>query len=256
LVEYCVWVREGKKIDSNSESLKTLRLMHQLLMIAALGVLVLGSTPDPTRDLNAALDELIALRAIRQPTDQEYGSYLRRYVQPLETDKALILDMARQTGANVPADIVIFQPFASDFGSIGSRLMDFDVFFGGTHKIARLELVHRDDIAASRIEFLRRQLAIQNESHVGVTLTGVEFGGPISHLRDGTPIADWRNLSEGSPITGDLAFKFADVLNAAATHGLNLDSCGLFLGKNPGGTLRPGLAAVFAYRKAAGGPDV
>lgn len=33
-------------------------------------------------------------------------------------------------------------------------------------------------------------------------------------LRDGTPIADWRNISEGKPIIGDLAFKFADALNA------------------------------------------
>ena len=121
--------------------------------------------------------------------------------------------MARQTGANVPADIVIYQPFASDFGSIGSRLMDFDAFFGGTHKIARLELVHRDDIAASRIEFFKRQLAIQNQSHLSVSLTGVEFGGPVSHLRDGTPIVDWRNLAEDTPMTGDLAFKFADALN-------------------------------------------
>jgi hypothetical protein len=148
-------------------------------MIAALAVLVLGSTPDPTRELNEALDELIALRTIHQPTDQEYGSYLRRYVQPSEGDKAVILDMARQTGADVPHDIMILQPFASDFGSIGSRLMDLDAFFGGTHKIARLELVHRDDIAASRIERLKNQLAIQNESHLSVSFTGVDFVGPI-----------------------------------------------------------------------------
>src|SRR6266581_1765921 len=124
---------------SLNESLKALRVLHQLLMVAAFGVLVLGLTPDQTRHYNSALDELQALRTIRQPMDQEYGAYLGKQVSASEDDKELLLTMARATGANVPKDIEISQPFTSDFAFVGSYFMDLDSFFGRVHKITRFK---------------------------------------------------------------------------------------------------------------------
>jgi hypothetical protein len=184
-------------------------------MVAALGVLVLGLTPDPSRNYNGALDELIALRTIQQQLlDLEYASYLRRYVQPSENEKDFILDIARKTGTDVPTNIEVREPFASDFAVAGDRLMDYDAFFGAVHKIARLELVQDKTLTGVRLEFLKHQLAIQNSSHLSLSFTGVGFGGQgMSQLRDGTPVVDWRNLPADPPMRGQLGFKFADVLN-------------------------------------------
>jgi hypothetical protein len=122
--------------------------------------------------------------------------------------------MARETGSEVPEHVGVLQPFVSDFAFVGPRLMDYDAFFRGVHKIAPLELVRDKTATTSALQLLKRQLAIQNPSHLNLGFAGFEFevGG---RLRDGTPIIDWRNLPSDRRVTGELRFRFADAVNAS-----------------------------------------
>ena len=194
-----------------NESLKTLRFLHQFLMVATAGVFILGMTPDPSRDYNAALDELISLKAI-ETHQPEYGSYLRKSVPvPGQDLTGFFLSLARETGARISDNFEIPQPFASDYGYSGSRLMDYEGFFAGIHKIAPLQLDLDEGLKDSIRQFLKDQIAIQSPSHPGLSFEGFQLSvGGMGRLPDGTYILDWRNIPPEHRLTGSLQFIFAN----------------------------------------------
>jgi hypothetical protein len=117
--------------DKNSavEPLNMLRFLHQSIMLASAAVLILGLTPDPSADYNAALDELIALKSVESLL-QEYPSYLRHHFQPAWGDAdRLFLDTAMQTGAHMPKHVTTPRPFGCDCGVSGVRVWDYYSFF-------------------------------------------------------------------------------------------------------------------------------
>jgi hypothetical protein len=120
------------------DSIKTLRFLHQLLLVVAGAALILGFTPDPSHAYNAALEELIALKKI-EPQIRNYVPFLRLDVAAPEDDSRRFEDLVRASGAVVPEHIEFPRPFASDYAFRGSRLMDYDAFFMGVHEVASIE---------------------------------------------------------------------------------------------------------------------
>jgi hypothetical protein len=204
-------VSNGTEKISSVESLNMLRFLHQSIMLASAAVLILGLTPDPSYDYNAALDELIALRSV-EPLLQEYPSYLQHRLQPApsDTDRSF-LDLAMQTGTRMAEHVVTPQPFACDCGVSGVRLRDYYVFFSGTHKIAPLELNYDKTRMNSAGEFLKRQIAIQQPVHAGLQFEGIEpLAGGMGRSQGGTLSLDWRNLPPSHKLDGYAQFIFTN----------------------------------------------
>jgi hypothetical protein len=200
-------VPSGIERGSVVESLNILRFLHQSIMLASAAVLILGLTPDPSSDYNAALDELIALKSVESLL-QEYPSYLRHHLQPAWGDAdRLFLDTAMQTGARMPKHVTTPRPFGCDCGVSGVRVWDYYSFFSSVHKFAPIELSYDKDMVNPAGEFLKSQIAIQQPVHPGLQFEGVEVD-VASRSRDGTYFSDWRNLAPGQKVAGFMQFVF------------------------------------------------
>ena len=196
--------------SSAVESLNILRFLHQSIMLASAAIFILGLTPDPSSDYNAALNELITLKSI-EPLVQEYPSYLQQRLHPPRSDPSrFILDVAMQTGTRMPEHIATPQPFVCDCGVSGVHVSDYYAFLSEVHKLAPLELTYDGQVNPT-VDFLKRQMAIQRRVPRNLQFEGVEpsFDG-MGQLRDGTSFLDWRNLPPDHKLAGYVQFVFKD----------------------------------------------
>lgn len=192
-----------------NENLKTLRLLHQLLMLAAAVVFVFAFTPDPVGDYNAALDELAAVREISGSL-QGYGYYVRDRLKPRgDADTKFLLSVARGTHARMSDQVPVRVPFACDFGPHGQGLVDdYYDFFTGTQSLAPLDLKRDPGVG----EQLKKQVANYHPKEGDLELMAISVGGVgTAILHDGTRILDWRNIPQDPPVPQlDAQFTFHD----------------------------------------------
>lgn len=191
-------------MPDTDEALKTLRFLNQLLTLLATAVFLFGMTPDPTRDYNAALDELSALRAI---TDSwtDYAQYLHeRFKGSQASDEDFLLEAVREAGASLGKPSEFMQPFACDCVPTGFSLSSYDAFLSGVRAFAPIQIDRSKNLSSQ----LRAQVAAQ-KPHPGFTLVRASFNGLSGsfQLPDGTPVI---RLSDPPPHETAVQFTFDD----------------------------------------------
>lgn len=200
--------------DSNllSESLKTLRFLHRILMLAAAAILILAVAPDPSRNYRAALRELGALSELQANPTNEYEAYLGRYVHASDGSLSEFLSSAlRDAGARVPGRVEMPKAYVIDLPLNGGRVTDYDAYFSGEHEVAPLELSRNGMPAkALLVGFLKEQIGRWAGSRQRVVFKGLKIVVTgMGELPSGAFVQYFRNLPADHRPTGILQFDFA-----------------------------------------------
>lgn len=169
-----------------TESLKILRLLHQILMVVAGTVLAFALRADLSRESNAALRELAALR---QLSFENYPAYLhaRYFKEEEENDRTFLLQAIRRAGVRTIAEpSITLEPIFCDSRPKDTRLIGYEAFFSETHRIAAIRLGRDFDLIVE-------QLKAGTANNSNLRLTGAWFSGGETPLINGMRIMDWSN---------------------------------------------------------------
>jgi len=124
----------GVRGNLGTESLRTLRLLHQVLILVGAAVLVFALRPDPTEEYRTALNELSTLREV--PFNQ-WPIFLNEHYREYEDqNNEFVVSLIRKAGLQVQGDPKLQQPiFGEPPPSLeGAKLVDFDAFLSGAQK--------------------------------------------------------------------------------------------------------------------------
>lgn len=196
--------------DRTSELLKSLRLLHQILMIVAGAVLAFALRTDLSKESSAALQELAA---IRQLSFENYPSYVhdRYFKKEEDEDRAFLLRAIKKAGMNTIAEPnVVLEPIFCDVRPIDTRLIDYEAFLSETHRIAAIRL-GRD--LAPIVEQLKNATA----NNPKLRLTGAWFSGGEAPLTNGLRVMEWRNPPANNVASLQFIFNDLDGTSPAIT---------------------------------------
>src|ERR1700735_1150076 len=189
-----------ENMSSPAESLKSLRFLHQLLMLVTAGIFILALTPDPSRDYNAAFNELTALKTVTGQTE-DYGTYLHTRVSPQVSDegRGFLSDLVHAAGARM-GNVKMPSPIVSDWTIRENTLKYYNSFFSSdTHTLARLEPHFAASFRNQWVDYLKHYLASQDPGDPSPILYDVRLMIG-SQLRNGVIIQNWEDM----PHTGQL----------------------------------------------------
>ena len=110
-----------------TENIKTLRLLHQLLMVVSAAILAFALRPDQSSDYKAALNELASLKQVSLGGWSNYVA--QHYKKETDRDAKFVLSVVHQAGLHVkgPPNIVI--PVFGDQVPYSARLSRSGYFF-------------------------------------------------------------------------------------------------------------------------------
>lgn len=168
-----------------AENLKTLRLLHQLLMLVAAAILAFALRADLSTAYKPALDELATLK---ETPFENWGTFITdRYKNYENQNDKFVRDIVRRAGLPLQGNPKLNEPVFGDTPPYkeNAKLLQLDAFISGSQKIGVLKL-NADKQAAA--EQLKRLVAARNPHAVvsGMWLSG--FAGGY-----GQQILDWRN---------------------------------------------------------------
>jgi hypothetical protein len=164
-----------------TENLKTLRVLHQLLMVVAAAILVFALRVDRSRDYRAALDEL---RAMQDLNFSGWVTFVRdRYKTYGNQNDEFVRDIVKLAGVPLQGNPSLQEPVFGDDIRAGTPLQ-LDAFVKSNQKIGILELVGDKHVPA---EQLKHSMATRN-SHPVVEGMWLSFQGGY-----GQEMMDWRN---------------------------------------------------------------
>lgn len=215
-------VAEGPQGDKQQldelvrENLKALRLLHQVLMVAATAVLAFALRPDHSDDYRAALGELSALQEV---SFDDWGHFIEdRYKKDADQNDTLARKVLRQAGLPIQDQLRLGQPVYGDPPPyVGTaRLIDLDSFIAGLRKIGVPKLSAKKQTVA--VEQLRRAPEV-NKGRSAVVGLVLSMAGEIP-LANGVRMIDWRNPSPvpqaplhvyfgGQPVATNVAVEYS-----------------------------------------------
>jgi len=164
-----------------TENLKTLRVLHQLLMVVAAAILVFALRVDRSRDYRAALDEL---RAMQDLKFSGWTTFVRdRYKTYENQNDEFVRDIVKLAGVPLQGNPSLQEPVFGDDLRAGTPLQ-IDAFVKANQKIGILELIGDKHVPA---EQLKRSMMTRN-SHPVVEGMWLSFQGGY-----GQQMMDWRN---------------------------------------------------------------
>jgi hypothetical protein len=171
-----------------TENIKTLRLLHQLLIVISAAILVFALRPDQSNDYKAALNELATLKQLSFGGWSNYVA--QRYKAETDRDAKFILGVVRQAGVRVKGTPHIGIPvFCDQVPYVNSRLLDLDTFFAKTQRIGFMKFVaERQPV----LEQLAKWKAGRSPN-VNVIALNVSIASSGVMYPDGSPMADWLN---------------------------------------------------------------
>lgn len=181
-----------------TENLKTLRVLHQLLMVVSAAILVFALRVDMSKDYRAALDEL---RAIQDLNFTGWVTFVRdRYKNYENQNDEFVRDVVRLAGVPLQGNPSLQEPVFGDEIRAGTPLQ-LDAFVKANQKIGILELIGDKHVPA---EQLKHSMMTRNSHPVveGMWLSGFQGGY-------GQQMMDWRNPPM-VPATA-VSFSIADV---------------------------------------------
>src|SRR5258708_22036587 len=165
-----------------TENLKTLRVLHQLLLVVSAAILVFALRVDMSKDYKAALDEL---RAVKELDFAKWVVFVRdRYSDEQSQNDKFVREIVRLAGLPLQGKPSLNEPVFGDEARSGT-LLQLDAFLSANQKIGILKLIGDKRVAA---EQLKHAVASRN-SHpvvIGMWLSGFEGGY-------GQQMLDWRN---------------------------------------------------------------
>jgi hypothetical protein len=181
-----------------TENLKTLRVLHQLLMAVAAGILAFALRPDLSNDYKAALNELSELREV---SFDGWGKFIiDRYKSDEERNQKLVLAVIHFAGLPIEGSPKLNPPIYGEpppyLGT--AKLLEFDAFLTGSRKIGTIRINANPRKVA---EQLKRAVASRNAHPVvsGMWLEG--FAAGVTPLVNGVRMLDWRNPSPAPTAT-------------------------------------------------------
>lgn len=181
-----------------TENLKTLKVLHQLLMVVSATILVFALRVDMSRDYRAALDEL---RAMQDLNFSGWTTFVRdRYKTYENQNDKFVRDIIKLAGVPLQGNPSIQEPVFGDEIRAGTPLQ-LDAFVKANQKIGVLELIGDKRVPA---EQLKHSMAARNSHPVveGMWLSGFQGGY-------GQQMMDWRNPPMVPATT--VSFSIADV---------------------------------------------
>jgi hypothetical protein len=184
------------------ENLKTLRVLHQLLMVVSAAVLVFALRVDMSKDYRGALDEL---RAVQDLNFTGWITFVRsRYSNYENQNDDFVRDIVKLAGLPLQGNPSLNEPVFGDEVRAGT-LLQLDAFVNANQKIGILELVGDKQVPA---EQLKRSMATRNSHPIveGMWLSGFQGGY-------GQQMLDWRNPPMVPATT--VNFSIADVPQTA-----------------------------------------
>jgi hypothetical protein len=165
-----------------TENLKTLRVLHQLLMVVSAAILVFALRIDQSKDYKGALDEL---RAVKEVDFTKWVTFVRdRYSDYQSQNDKFVRDIVRLAGLPLQGNPSLQEPVFGDEARAGT-LLQLDALLSANQKIGILKLVGDKRVPA---EQLKHAVAQRNPHPVviGMWLSG--FSGGY-----GQQMLDWRN---------------------------------------------------------------
>lgn len=165
-----------------TENLKTLRVLHQLLMVVSAAILVFALRVDQSKDYKGALDEL---RAVKEVDFTKWVTFVRdRYTDYQRQNDKFVRDIVRLAGLPLQGNPSLQEPVFGDEARAGT-LLQLDALLSTNQKIGVLKLIGDKKAAA---EQLKHAVAQRNPHPVvlGMWLSG--FSGGY-----GQEMLDWRN---------------------------------------------------------------
>ncbi len=165
-----------------TENLKTLRVLHQLLMVVSSAILVFALRVDMSKNYKAALDEL---RAVKELDFTKWVTFVRdRYSDDQSQNDKFVREIVRLAGLPLQGNPSLNEPVFGDEARAGT-LLQLDAFVSANQKIGILKLIGDKRVAA---EQLKHAVASRNphSAVIGMWLSG--FAGGY-----GQQMLDWRN---------------------------------------------------------------
>ena len=181
-----------------TENIKTLRLLHQLLMVVAAAILVFALRPDLSNDYKAALSELSELREV---SFDGWGNFItERYKSDEGLNDKFVSAVIHLAGLPIQGNPKLSQPvYGEQPPYIGTaRLIEYDSFLSGSRKIGAIKInADKQNVA----EQLKRAVGTRNGHPVvsGMWLSG--FAATETPQVNGVRMLDWRNPSPAPTAT-------------------------------------------------------
>jgi hypothetical protein len=184
--------RTGQYEGLVTENIKTLRLLHQLLMVVSAAILAFALRPDQSKDYKAALNELSTLKEI---SFDGWGKFImERYQADEDHNQNFVLGIIHRAGLPIQGSPRLGQDIYGDQPPyIGNAsLNQVDAFISGSRKIGAITMNGSEQNLG---EQLKRAVATRNGNPVvsGMWLSG--FGTSEIPLVNGIRMLDWRNPS-------------------------------------------------------------
>jgi hypothetical protein len=172
-----------------NENLKTLRILHQVLMATCAAIMAFAIPRNLANDYRAALDELTALKSI---SFDQWGTFLvNRYPKEQQANEIFVRSIVRQAGLKMQAQTKLSQPVFWDQPPNSPTLLEYDAFFSGQRKIGALQLVGNKADFAEQLKSALLNRNPQPKEILGMNLSG--FAGQETPLVNGNRMMDWRN---------------------------------------------------------------
>jgi hypothetical protein len=180
------------------ENLKTLRLLHQVLMLVAAAILAFAVHSDQSDDYNAAVGELLTIQELRV---DGWGSFIEdRFKKEAAQNDYVARELIHKLDLTAPpGKTVLKQPFLGETPPDirTARLADLKAFLTATHRIGILDLRSLDLSKAVS------QLLPEPHLGTGQFLTGISIhvpGQPASE-RGAVELFVLDNQSTSTPTT-------------------------------------------------------
>jgi len=181
----------GARSNLVNEGLRTLRLLHQVLILVGAAVLVFALRPDPTEEYKTALNELSTLKEV--PFGQWPIFINEHYKKHEDQNNEFVVSLIRNAGLRIQGDPKLQQPIFGDVPPFldGAKLVDFDAFFTGARKIG---VVSIEGDRRSLSEQIKKIVAMRNANPriSFMSLSGVGSSGYFG-------LSDWRNVPLAGP---------------------------------------------------------
>jgi hypothetical protein len=173
------------------ENLKSLKVLHQLLVVLSAILLAFALRPDPSEDYNRALAELSTLK---QVSFDGWGAFVKnRYTATEDRDNAFVRSVVRLAGLSFEGHPKLDQPvYAEPPPYIGNaKLIEFDSFLTRTTKIGAIRLDADKKYIADQL----KQAAGTRHGHPLVSQVWLQGFPNLVPQVNGARIIDWRNTA-------------------------------------------------------------
>lgn len=169
--------------NSLDENLKSLRVLHQILILLALAIFVFARSPDLSNECKNALAELSDVHEFERSWDEYRYFVYDRFKDSKPNDTDYFIQVVREAGASIYGSPHVTQPFLLDRGIGAGTLADEEAFIVERHTFQWVKFRRSKDFADTAVTQLKARLTTSHRpglSAVHVDAPG--YGSPNGDL--------------------------------------------------------------------------